>query len=392
MTQQNKVIVLGGSHGGLALTRSLTKYNIPVLVLTMDSSESGLKSRFIKNWRVCPHPRDEEAFIDYLLNLEDELDGALIMPTSDYFATPVSRHKERLSSRFIVAVSDWEHTKIFLEKDATYRLASELDVPHPHFTQPTTMDELDAQIDHMKLPIMIKPVHSHSFSSKFSTKLFINETIEELRTNFQRVLDVGEEVVVSEIIPGNDYKTLETVQIYIDSKGDVAATFCCIKFRQMPPMYGVIRAGSSIQPSQDLIDLGLKLLQGIDYRGYASIEFKRDPRDNQLKLIEVNIRALQMSQLAIASGVNFPYIIYQDLVHDNQIHVDSYNTEMNYIDVSADFPAYFMLDDDKNLSRFIKPYTAKHKTFPYLSFTDPMPLLADIWRRATKLISKRRND
>jgi D-aspartate ligase len=388
MTLKNKVIVLGGSHGGLAIARSLVKHDIKVFVLTIDPTESGLKSKFIKDWQICPHPRDEQAFVEFLMNLPDEWKESLIMPTSDYFATAVSRYKDRLSDCFTVAVADWEHTKLFLEKDSTYRLADELDVPHPHFSQPATMDELDTQIDKMQFPIMIKPVHSHSFTGKFNTKLFINNTAEELRNNFQKVLNAQEDVIVSEIIPGNDYRTLETVQIYINSKGEVAATFCCIKLRQIPPMYGVMRAGTSMPPSQELIDLGLKLLQNIDYRGYASIEFKRDPRDNQLKLIEVNIRALRISQLPTASGVDFPYMIYQDLMHDNQIHVDSYNPEMHYNEIGADIPAYFLLDEDRNISRFIEPYKAKHRTHPYLRFDDPMPFLAEIWRRGMKLIKK----
>lgn len=385
---QDKAIILGGTHGGLAIARSLHQHGIKFLVLTIDKRQSGLKSRYIKEWYVCPHPRDEEAFIDNLLSYADAWQGALIMPTTDFFAGAVSRNKAKLGERYVVGVSDWNQAKIFLEKDETYLLADEVGVHHPYFFQPKSMEELEEQIPRMQMPVMIKPVHSHSFTEIFHTKLFICETLDDLRANFQRALDANQEVVVSEIIPGSDYKTLETVQVYIDSKGEIAATFCCIKLRQIPPMYGVIRVGRSMEPSEELIEAGLKLLKHIDYRGYASIEFKRDPRDNKLKLMEVNMRALQMGQLPIASGVDFPYMMFQDLIHDEQIHVHDYNPEMHYIEVAADVVCTFFVDEERSLSRFLEPYRAKHKTFPYFRLNDPMPFLYDSYTRGAKLVRK----
>lgn len=383
-----KAIVLGCLHGGLAVTKSLQRIGVEVLVLTADPRESGLKSKHVKQWHVIPHPRDQEAFIAAILGYAEDWAGAVIFPTSDYTASSAAQHKERLSKHFIVAVSDWEQTRVFLEKDSTYRLANETGVAHPRFTQPGSMEELEAEIADMQLPIMIKPVHSHSFTEKFRTKLFINNSADELRENFARVLEAGEQVFVCEIIPGDDYKTLETVQFYIDSKGGVAAAFCCMKYRQMPPMWGVIRAGTSIPPSQELIALGRKLLEGIDYRGYASAEFKRDPRDGKLKLMEVNIRALQMSQLPIASGVDFPAIIYRDLALDEQTRVDVYNPEMNYIEIAADIAGFLFLDETRNLRRFLEPYRKRYRTYPFFDLRDPMPFLADIWRRGSKLLTK----
>ena len=35
--------------------------------------------------------------------------------------------------------------------------------------------------------------------------------------------------------------------------------------------------------------LGFRLLKSMGYHGIASVEFKRDPRDGQFKLMEVNM-------------------------------------------------------------------------------------------------------
>lgn len=385
---KGKAIILGCSHGGVAIARSLSKKGIDLLVLTFNADESGLKSKYVTEWHLCSHPANEQALCAEIMSYSQEWAGALLIPTGDYFATFLSHNKPVLSQCYHVGVADWVHARIFLEKDETYRLADEAGVPHPHFLQPRSMAELEAHIPQMQLPIMIKPVHSHAFVSEFREKLFINETFEDLRANFQRVLDAEQDVVVMEIIPGSDYKTLETVQMYIDTKGDIAATFCCMKYRQVPPMYGVIRAGTSMPPKSDLVDYGTQLLRAIDYRGYASIEFKRDPRDGVLKLIEVNIRPLRMSNLAISSGMNFPYLQFEDLVHDNQLRIDEYNMDMKYIEFVADIAGFFMMDPERNVSQFMEPYRGKHKAFSYLSWDDPMPFMSEVYGRSKQLVGK----
>ncbi|WP_413717420.1 hypothetical protein [Silicimonas sp. MF1-12-2] len=387
-----KAIVLGGAHGGLAVTKSLQRQSIKVLVLTHLPHQSGLRSRHIRDWRTCPSPSDEQAFLAYLEALAPDWSGAVVFPTSDAFAEALSKNKERLSRNFIPAVADWNQAQVFLEKDATYRLADKMGIPHPKFVQPRSEAEFEEILPKLEMPVMVKPVHSHSFSAKFGTKLFICETEEDLRTNFARAVAEDEDVVICEVIPGGDYRNLETVQLYFDRNGEVSAAFCCIKLRQMPPLYGVIRAGVSMPPSSELIELGTRLVRGIDYRGYASVEFKRDPRDGILKLIEVNIRPLQMSQLPIAAGVDFPYITFQDLARDVQVKIDSYNTDMNYTEVGADIAGFLFLDKEKNVRRFLEPYLKRHRTHPYFDLTDPMPFLIDAWTRGKKQIFKEDRD
>jgi len=59
------------------------------------------------------------------------------------------------------------------------------------------------------------------------------------------------------------------------------------------------------------VALGLGFLRGIGYRGFASLEFKRDDRDGVLKLIEVNPEP--QTGLPRDCGVDFPMIEYLDL-------------------------------------------------------------------------------
>lgn len=391
MDQGDRAIVLGCRHGGLAVVRSLARHGVRVLVLSHSADDPGLTSRFVKEWHLCPHPQEEEALIEALVSYAEEWRGALIFTTSDYFTAVVSRNAERLEAHYKLDVAPWEHTRVFLEKDQTYALASAVSVPHPRILQPTSEPDIEQKFEELQMPVMIKPVHSHRFVEVFGTKLFICDSVAELRSNYQRAVDAGQQVIISEVIPGSDYLTLETIQIYIDQYGRVAASFCLTKLRQTPPMYGVIRVGKSIPATEELQSLAMRLLHHIDYRGYASVEFKRDPRDGELKLIEVNVRPLRMSQFAIGCGVDFPYISMQDKVHGHQVIPGPYHHDVYYIDVVAELLDVVRFSEYLGPKRLLEPYLGRRKSYPYLSFQDPRPFISELGRRARQAFSRVRD-
>ncbi len=90
------------------------------------------------------------------------------------------------------------------------------------------------------------------------------------------------------------------------------------KLRQFPPGFGYCCLTESVN-DEEVFELAAKLLGSLDYRGIGCVEFKRDPRDGQPKLIEINTRAVRTSVLAIAAGVDFPWIAYQDCAGTNDI-------------------------------------------------------------------------
>ena len=58
----------------------------------------------------------------------------------------------------------------------------------------------------------------------------------------------------------------------------------------------------------------LSLLDELSYHGVSGTEFKRDPRDGRLKLMEVNARHWLHHTLATAAGVNLSSVAYSDAV------------------------------------------------------------------------------
>jgi predicted ATP-grasp superfamily ATP-dependent carboligase len=90
----------------------------------------------------------------------------------------------------------------------------------------------------------------------------------------------------------------------------------------------------------ELIALGRKLFEGMGYNGVGSIEFKKDDRDGQYKLIELNPRFWQQNIQATYAGVNFPYINYLDCIGEKIDPVLSFKEDIRFWDAYPDVQSF----------------------------------------------------
>ena len=63
----------------------------------------------------------------------------------------------------------------------------------------------------------------------------------------------------------------------------------------------------------EVAGLGLQYCLGVGFRGVAMVEFKKDDRDGEFKLIELNPRLWSHTNLAIDCGADLPLMQYADL-------------------------------------------------------------------------------
>ena len=67
----------------------------------------------------------------------------------------------------------------------------------------------------------------------------------------------------------------------------------------------------SVALDPPLLDHAERILEALKWHGVAMVEFRRDARDGVSKLLEINGRFWGSLQLAIDSGVDFPYLLYR---------------------------------------------------------------------------------
>lgn len=96
----------------------------------------------------------------------------------------------------------------------------------------------------------------------------------------------------------------------MDANSEPVAVFCHHRLREYPVTGGPSCFAES-RYDERLVEYGVRLLKALRWQGVAMVEFKREYRTGQFKLMEINPRFWGSLPLAIATGVDVPTILYR---------------------------------------------------------------------------------
>jgi D-aspartate ligase len=297
---------------GLAVARSLGKYQVPVIALDRDGRAVGLYSKYVTLAALCPNPLEqEEAFIELLLEIGKRLpQKGVLFPSNDEWVFAVSRHRERLQTYFHFPFSHLEIIESILNKEKLYKKAEELGIPIPKTWFPEEWPSFGALAKAVAYPVFVKPVEQRSFYEVFKVKGFRAENDTELERVLAKV--AGHPVVVQEIV-GQKLSDFYSLCTYIDRRGNVTGAFVGRKIEQYPVSFGTgCLVKSEIQPA--ILKRGCALLKELSYHGISEAEFIYDERDREYKLLDINTRTWKWIGLPIHCGVNLPALAYFDAI------------------------------------------------------------------------------
>lgn len=303
-------VVLGGDYQGLGIVRSLGRHDVPVCVVDDERSISGL-SRYCRSCDRVADLGDEERLVDDLVRLGSRRgwSGWVLYPTRDETVAALSRHRDRLGEFFRIPTAPWQAIRWAWDKRNTHEAAAAAGVPSPRTWQPSSVAELD-EID-TEPPWVIKPAIKEHFFYVTKAKAWRADSRAELRERFERALAiVGRgEVMVQELIPGGGEQQYAYGALY--ASGLPVATMVVRRRRQHPPEFG--RASTYVETIEEpaVEALSDRLLSRIGYDGLVELEYKRDPRNGEFKLLDFNARTWGYHTLSLAAGVDFPYLLYR---------------------------------------------------------------------------------
>jgi len=379
------VIVVYSHIVGLALIRALGRLGIPVVVLHYLPVEMGYVSKYVyRHHRITSPHVGEDTFISDILALADRYPGALLVPTDDYTVVALSKNKDRLEKRFHVVVQDWSIVRRIVKKQFTYELAEQFGVPYPKTALCDNVEEIEKRLPDFPFPFLLKPCEGHQFFDIFRKKVLVIRDISELRARYRELQNFRIPVMVQEIIPGAACEGVN-YNSYI-ACGEPIAEFTSEKVRIDPPFFGSPRVIVSKKIPQ-IIQPGRKLLKALGYQGFSCMEFKRDVRDGVYKLMEINARHNLSGSLAVACGINFPWIMYQDLVNSRKEHSSDFQENVYWIDLTKDVMRFFVSRkaEGYSIAQYLAPYWGRH-LYAILDIRDPLPFVKrcfDILKKGT---------
>ncbi len=241
-----------------------------------------------------------------ILKLVAENKFDLIVPMNDFAAGILSEHKTELSKYTKVYVNDWDIYKQAADKLTTMSVCMENNIPAPKTALITSIDDFDDT--NWNYPIVVKPRSGYG-ANGFSTV----SNRRELTEKFQLTEKKFGPALVQEYIEQSDKQY--QVEMLMDSNCDCKAILIMDKTRWYP-----INGGSSTM-NVTIHDEGIKkacidLLKKLNWRGYASLDLIRDPKDGVAKILEINPRINGTAKICFFAGVNLSIMILQDAFGD----------------------------------------------------------------------------
>jgi len=265
----------------LGAVRTLGKRGFYVMAGSASRHSISFYSKYCREKVVYPSPRNEREFVDFLCNYVREKKVDVILPIGYLASTTLSRHKSEFEGLAKLPVADYEFMQVAGDKDRTMKFAASLGIKVPRMY--TEKDQVSS------FPVVVKGLME---SGKVS---YANSHQDLSRLNLENSL-------IQEYIPGEGYGFFA-----LFNQGKPRAIFMHKRIREYPITGGPSTLAESIY-DEELKRQGLRLLEALNWHGVAMVEFKKDRRDNEFKLMEINPKFWGSLDLATASGVDFPYL------------------------------------------------------------------------------------
>ncbi|RBP07831.1 carbamoyl-phosphate synthase [Rossellomorea aquimaris] len=392
MLSSHPAVVLDLSANGVGIIHALSRKGIDVYAFDTEGPYSKGKSR-LATCGVCPSPLNQEAeLLSFLKGIAMNLDKKPVLYAgADDYVVFISKYRDELSQYYLFLYPDHSLILDLLDKKKTYELALEYNIPTAKTFFVESDEQLDEAITQLEFPCILKPVFGHEFRKHVNKKAIHIQDAIQLRRIYPIYRKFGE-LIIQEIIPG-DNQCFYKVATFFDEDMELLALFTLQKNHQFPAQFGT---GAHIVSKRipDLVDVGVPLLKELGIKGVSMIEYKKDPRDGQYKLIEINPRFWLTHSLTGHSGVDFALQYYQYLTGQRPSPKLQQIDGVQWIYLVRYFLTF--LEKRKNgemsLKDFFYGFRGK-KVFALLAFDDPMPFirstlshLRNAWKR------KRRSD
>jgi len=234
----------------------------------------------------------------------------ILFPISDEFILFVSRNSVELRKHFSFYTQSFDLEEI-LDKRKFIRICKNSEFSYPESLFSKDQEEIYRFFFRLKNPIIAKRANHYLKvrDKKFwkAVKLSSRKELDEFLSKYN-----PENFIFQNYIPG-DNKDLISYLSLVDRKNQIKAELVGRKIAQFPSQFGSATLVEKIS-NKEALKQGRNWIKYLGLRGPSQVEFIRDYRDNELKLLEVNPRFIYWSSLMKNKHEDVYNMAYTDLL------------------------------------------------------------------------------
>ncbi len=260
--------------------------------------------RWSRWYRAAPPRAEGVSLAEYLSALP--IPRALLVPCSDNWVTAIAELEPGLRDRFPACVPPVAVVETLVDKLRFAEAMQAAGVPHPH------TEAIGSVADLERVPALVlsgttflKPRDSQRFFARFNVKGFRVASRDDAVARLREIEAAGFSVVLQEYVPGPASRHYY-VEGFVDVHGVARIWFARRRLRMYPADFGnsTYFASVRLEEVSGATASMEALLAHLHYRGIFSAEFKRDDRDGEFKLLEVNARPWWYVDFAVRAGAD----------------------------------------------------------------------------------------
>ncbi|MDC0661948.1 carboxylate--amine ligase [Marinobacter sp. SS21] len=306
---ESRILVLDGNQrAALAVTRSLGSKGLWVGVgESSDMSLAGSSRYCSRTMRYQDPFSSTQGFFNEILDIIKQYNITFLLPITEATAYVLLQYRDRLPPSVILPIPSNDRIEMLADKNHLQELARHLQIPTPDsLLCQNRADGLKALDACTVFPIVLKPFKSKILDDGeiISTSVAIAYTQEEARALLEKRRDFSYPFSIQSFIEGEGQGVFA-----LYSNGQPVCFTAHRRLREKPPEGGVSVLCESHRVDETMQALSHKLLHAAQWNGVAMVEFKV-AADGTPYLMEVNPRFWGSLQLAVDSGVDFPYLLY----------------------------------------------------------------------------------
>ncbi|MFB0526575.1 MAG: ATP-grasp domain-containing protein [bacterium] len=367
------LITNGFSPKSLICARSLGKRGIYVIVCDHKRFAPTFFSKYCREHFLYPNPEKyPDRFIDAILSFLKRKEVDVILPMNSVETLLICKNKDKLSKYVKVPFVSYEKVILVHDKKNLSEIITNLDIKAPTTYYIKNIQNLFEKMHKISYPAVIKLRRSTG-----SRGIWYVNSKQELLITYHKVvknysLAPKDYPIIQEYISGVG----AGVSMLFD-RGKMKAKFSHLRLREYPVSGGPSTLRISIK-EEKMEELAKKLMEAIGWHGIVMVEFKLT-KDGTPVLIEVNPRIWGSINEAVASGVDFPFLLYQ-LAFEREIpEVLEYKIGMRtrfiFNDIRAIFKLLLSFKGSSIQLKDIFPFFTKNLKYDVFSLKDPIPFL-----------------
>lgn len=288
------------------IVEALARRGLPVHVVDASNLAMCRVSRWTRSFhRVPNHYADPEGFVQAVAEVAGRVGARVLIPVHEE-VLPLATYRHLLPPDLRMALTTAEKLEVCLNKWETIQWCERIDVPVPATFIPESLDDLAARARGMSFPTVIKTQVGNSAKG-----VVVVQDRDHLLASYRYLLSRFEITddhwpMVQEYL-GEDLHGV--CMIY--AHGDLRASFCEQYIRcKEEGMFGTSTYRISTYTPQH-IESCKRVADSLGWHGVIMFDLLVDPRTGIGKIIEINPRFWGALNLAVASGVDFPYMLYE---------------------------------------------------------------------------------